>query len=472
MTVVTKRICLLCFVVAVFALPKYAYSGEMTFSSALSTLYKVNESIAAAGETVQRHEMEVKAAKGLYFPTVSLNAGYLRFNDDLQMEVDLSPVKTSLAPLGQISPEIAYGLQGFPSSMNQVIQKEDMFVFGASALWPLFSGGKISAVNKAANIRAEMAHNARYSLQLKLSSRLAELYFGTRLYKDVAEVKKEAFDTMTDHYNKAIKMEKAGVLAKVERMHAEVALAEAKRSYEQALRDCELSKAALKSMLNSDDDIIPSTPLFIIPAYSIEPLSYFQEQALSNNGDIKQLEGGLKLTDTSVTSSYSSFLPSVFLFGGADIYSHNKTSLAPDWTAGIGMTYVIFEGFGGYNKTRAAKSAQRAVQLSKIRAEKDIKTLIEQQYITIENARADYESIQSSIAFTEEYLRARKKAFDQGMATSLDVVDAELALSAAKIAAIGAAYKFDVAMAKLLETSGLFGSFEDYRLKATVELGL
>lgn len=452
--------------------PAFSYGGEMSFSSAVSRLYGSNETIAASNEDINQRRMEKKAALGLFFPTLSLNAGYVHFNDDLKMDVDLSSMKDALAPLGQINPAIGAVLQGFPSSMSQTIQKENLFMLTASAVWPVFTGGKILAANRAASIQIERAEAAGNSAKSKLASQLAALYFGVRLADDVATVKKEVYDAMKSHYEKAVKMEKAGVLARVERMHAEVALSEAERGYRQALRDAELSAAALKSILNADEDITPSTPLFIVPADSFQPLSYFQEQAVASNPDIKQLEAGQRLTDTAVSARYATFLPSVFLFGNADILSYDKSDIMPDWMVGIGLTYTIFEGFGGYNSVRAAKAAQKSFQLTKIRAEKDIKTLVEQQYITIENARADYEAVRASLAFTEEYLRARTRAFDQGMASSLDVVDAELALSGAKMSAIAAAYKFDIAMAKLLETSGLFDYFEDYRSKATVELGL
>ena len=453
-----------------------AYSEEMTFSSAVSRLYSSNETIAASDEDIARRRAEKSAATGLFLPKLSLNAGYTHFNEDLTMDVDLSQMKNALAPLGQtlaqVNPQLGAALGGLPSSMSQTVQKADLFTVGASAMWPIFTGGKIYYANKAASIQIDMAEAAGHSAKSKLASQLAALYFGLRLANDVAAVKKEVYDAMKRHYEKAVKMEKAGVLARVERMHAEVALSEAERGYKQALRDSELSAAALKSILNINDDVVPSTPLFIVPSDAIQPLSYFQEQAVALNSDIKQLDAGRRLTETAVSAQYSTFLPSVFLFGNADLYSNNKSALMPDWMAGIGLTYTIFEGFGGYNALRAAKAAQKSFQLTKIRAEKDIKTLIEQQYLTIENARADYEAVKSSLAFTEEYLRARSKAFDQGMAASLDVVDAELALSGAKMAAIAAAYKFDIAMAKLLETSGLFDYFEDYRLKAAVELGL
>ena len=90
----------------------------------------------------------------------------------------------------------------------------------------------------------------------------------------------------------------------------------------------------------------------------------------------------------------------------------------------------------------------------------------------MENAREDYESSLKSLAFSKEYLRARQKAFTQGMATSLDVVDAEIALSNSKMSAITAAYKFDMALLTMLTTAGMFDSFETYRAKAYIEPAL
>ena len=56
------------------------------------------------------------------------------------------------------------------------------------------------------------------------------------------------------------------------------------------------------------------------------------------------------------------------------------------------------------------------------------------------------------------------------MATSLDIVDAQLALSRVKIERLIAAYEFDVSLAKLLEASGQSEHFEEYLSRADVEV--
>lgn len=449
-------------------------SDNLTFSEAIERLYGNNESIEAAHLVLESLEYEKKAAIGLFFPKVYINAAYAAFEKDLSMKVDLKGPLGGIAsqlPPGIIPPAIGQLLGNIPD-LDQVVQKKSFFTLDATAVWPIFTGGQILAANRAAKLKKDRAKLDVNTVKEELGYTLAERYFSLRLADDIAALRKEVLEAMKSHYEKAVKMEKVGVLAKVERMHAAMAMQDAERSYNAAVRDAQLAMAALKSILNEEGEIIPDTPLFIIPAEHIGNLSFFQDQAMCGNPKLQEIGIAQSLTKVAVQNEASAFFPKLFLFGNANLYDWQLTSLAPDFTFGVAVSWNIFEGLSGYHKLRAAQSLEKSVYLKRSRAGKDIKTLLEQQYITIENARADYEAVQSSIAFTQEYVRARRKAFETGLATSLDVVDAELAFSKARLEAIMAAYKFDTALAKLLETAGLFSEFESYRQKASVELGL
>lgn len=63
---------------------------------------------------------------------------------------------------------------------------------------------------------------------------------------------------------------------------------------------------------------------------------------------------------------------------------------------------------------------------------------------------------------SRELVRIRKKSFQEGMATSTDVIDAETMLSKVQIAFLLAYYKYDVALASLLSTCGMPESFWQY----------
>ncbi len=454
----------------------YLYGADISFSEALESLYTTHESIAASEAEYKQKQYVKKASLGLYSPRISINATYTYFGNDLKMDVDLSSVTGSigglLSGLGSALnlPSLPISL---PSSMEQVIQDEQFFTLNASMVWPIFTGGKIYAANKAASANLEIAKHGRTIRHDELGISLAEKYFTLRFIRDIISLKQDVKESMQEHYEKALKLEKAGMIAKVERLHAEMALSEAEKSLDISMREATLVASALKSMISSnDDDINPTTPLFIVSEEDIENLMYFQDMALSNNARLKQVQATKELAGAGVINSTSSFIPKINAFGMVNIYDYQLTSLAPDYMIGLMFSFNLFDGLQNYHQLKASKHIEESVKLMSLRAEKDIKTLVEQQYITMQNARADYNASLKSLVFTEEYLRARQKAFNQGMATSLDVVDAELALSNSKMAAIQAAYKFDMALVNMLATAGIFDSFEIYKARAYIEPGL
>lgn len=452
----------------------YSYGADITFSQALESLYGTHEGMAQAEADYKQKEYTKKAALGLYSPRISLNAAYAYFGNDLTMDVDLSPISNTVnGIIGGLPLPVPLPPLNLPSSMEQVVQQDQFFTLNAAMIWPVFTGGKIYAANKAASANLEMAKYGKTIRHDELGIAMAEKYFTLRFIKDIISLKQDVRNSMQEHYNKALKLEKAGMLAKVERLHAEMALADAEKSLDTSIREARLVESSLKSMLNSNDDnITPSTPLFIIKAEDIEALMYFQDMASTSNAKLKQVQSAKKLAHAGVINSTSSFIPKINAFGMVNIYDYQLSSISPEYMVGVQMSLNLFDGLQNYHQLKASKTAEESTKLLAARAEKDIRTLVEQQYITMENARADYEASLKSLAFTEEYLRARQKAFNQGMATSLDVVDAELALSNSKMSAIQAAYKFDMALINMLSTSGMFDSFESYRAKAFIEPGL
>ena len=89
--------------------------------------------------------------------------------------------------------------------------------------------------------------------------------------------------------------------------------------------------------------------------------------------------------------------------------------------------------------------------------------------VTIFNACRAVEATETSYSFAREYVRVMEIAFKSGVATSINVVDAQLALSRVKIEKLNAAYRFDVALAELLEASGSSNQFEIYRKNKAAE---
>ena len=98
---------------------------------------------------------------------------------------------------------------------------------------------------------------------------------------------------------------------------------------------------------------------------------------------------------------------------------------------------------------------QQSLAWSREEAEGEFEVAVTELYATLEQTRGEVEVQASSIALGEELLRMRHIAFLEGMATSAEVIDAENALSEARLARLTAYYAYDVALASLLALCGI-----------------
>ena len=126
----------------------------------------------------------------------------------------------------------------------------------------------------------------------------------------------------------------------------------------------------------------------------------------------------------------------------------------PKWAAGIGASFTLFDGFERGHRTAAARIQRSRVDDLELRTRRDVATLVEKRYRDLTKAREQFGALDAALELGQENLRVRTRAFEEGLGTSLDVVDARLSLSRVELERLVAAYEFDVAVAELLEASG------------------
>jgi len=79
---------------------------------------------------------------------------------------------------------------------------------------------------------------------------------------------------------------------------------------------------------------------------------------------------------------------------------------------------------------------------------------VEKTYREATQALAEYDGLGTSLRLAEETVELRKKAFQQGLATSLDVIDASLYVASVKTQRSHAAYTSVTKLARLLALRG------------------
>ncbi len=427
------------------------------FAEALQRARGGNESILAArSEETQRQE-ERRAARGLYWPSVSFDPLYTHLGEEILLDLDpIRDVVLTLHP--QVPPRLV-------PHFEETLFQQDMLRLPLTARWPLFTGGRITAANRAAEARLKDASAQTRQAEEGVLRALVKAYFGLRLALAEQAVRAEALAGLDRHLRDARRLEEEGLIAKAERLNAEVARAEAERQLERAGADVAIARAALANVLAADEPVgDPATPLFVLA--ELEPLERFQSEALARHPALARLAAQKDLASQAVAAQKGAYFPEVFAYGMYELRKADLSPIEPEWLAGVGARFELFDGGSRSKKVAAARAQQERVGLLDRKARRDLATLVERQYREAEKARDQWRSLEATRALADENLRARTRAFEEGLATSLEVVDARLAQARLRLERLAAAYAFENALAELLEASGQGDRFEELRARA------
>jgi outer membrane protein TolC len=441
-------------VIAAWAGPVVAQT-PLSFRDALTMTRQQNQQLRAAEAQVQRARAARAAERGLYFPSVSASGLYAHLNDRLFVDLNgLRPLLSSLNPAVPIPP------------LEATVLRNDPYKATVTARWTVFAGGAIIAANRAAQAGVVAAEQEQQGAEEGVITELVDRYFKRRLAADVLEVRRQALETFTRHLDDARRLKAAGQIARTDELRAEVARAEADRELKKAARDVHLASVALRSTLGHELDPMPTTPLALID--SLEPLTTFTAAADSGNATIGRLAALREQARQGVRAARAELFPSVSVFGTHELFQGRlNTTTDPKWIVGVGARWELFDGFGRVNRLRSARHLEEAVGFEHDRARDEIGTLVQQRYDEYESALEQYQSLETTIALAQESLRSEQKAYEAAVGTSLDVVDAELALSRAQVDRLNALYELDLALARLLEASGQSSRFPEYLDRAT-----
>lgn len=467
----------------------------LTFGDAYERMNINSHVLKRANFEINEKEAERKAAFGLHAPHVFVTANAVQMADPLTL--DLTPVRDAINPLYEIlgkygnfsgvpnpDPNTSGMMPTLPDNVStqvlrtkiqegqaainaaewdKMIQEKQFAAVNANFIWPLYTGGKINAANKASAIYEEEAGLEKRQKQGELLSELATRYYGLVLAEQACKVREQVSEAMKKHLFDSQKLSEQGQIAKVEHLHAQVANSDAERELKKANREVTIVKRALQNTMAVGDssDLTPASRLFILK--NIEDENFFIAMALRNNPQLQQVDSKRELAATGVKLEKSNYLPTVALTGTYDLANKDLSPYVPDWMVGVGLKWSIFEGTSRYRNLQAAKFKEDQVEQAGLKAEEDIKTVIKKLHQQLGMQVEQLEELDKTLEFAQTYVESRDKAFHEGLSTSTELVDANLLLAKVKIERLQAMYNYDVTLATLVQVCGSPELFLEYQ---------
>ena len=338
------------------------------------------------------------------------------------------------------------------ADFNMKVQDDWFFNARLTVVWPIFTGLKIYSAYDAAKENVN-ARKAEFEMaQNTVLMDVATKYFTLRLCEELVVMRETTKKDLEEHLNRSKKLEEGGQISKTERLRAEVALAEAENAYEDALRDQSLARMALASLLHTDTSLTATTP--VESPESIRSMDEFKALAVDKHPGLRQLRIERKRNQNAISAARADYFPTIALFGYKELYTKDLTLLEPEWAIGAKLQWDLFKGGDTRAKVSSAKAMDRSLGSLEEETIDNLKLLVEKRWRELEHAKGRLASLAKTRELADEALRSQNKAYEAGLATGLDVVDAELSLSRLQVADLKAHYDAVVAWLGLLEAAG------------------
>ncbi|MFP4207863.1 MAG: TolC family protein [Wenzhouxiangella sp.] len=408
----------------------------LSFDQAMERLAANSNALEAARRELDAAVAEAAQARGRRLPTLGLEGRATRLNEPLGPELsDYLPGIDGVLPPGLLPERLT-------------IQERQFYNLSVEARLALYSGGRIAAGIAAGEAGAEAGQAALDAVRAQLHELLVQRYFGVVLAEQALAVRQATVDGLERHLAHATRLEEEGLIARAERLRANVALAEAERDLRSAEESRALAASALAALLAMPGDAQPTTQ--IPPPPAAPPVAPLIDQIRASNPTLQELRARKAQAEAAVRAERGSLLPTLGAFGRRELYTGDLTLLDPEWAVGLVARWTLFDG--GQRRARLDQASARSDRLAALLAdaERQLEVRVRQRHEQLVTALARLDSFAATRELAEESLRAQRLAFAEGLTSSLDVIDAELALSRVRLGELQARLQAWIGFAGLL----------------------
>lgn len=448
-------------------------SSFLSLEQAQDILLQVSPKIAANDAAIAASEYQTDALKTLDNPLVFARVSASAYH--LDEDIDLSSLRSGIVneinnSVDGIVPPPVPDLPNFGELVGERLP--DSYDFkrsgettsaGLGVAWPIYTAGRTAALTGASRARTQEALADSILDKNALYNTLIERYFRAQLAIIAAYLRDDAYDTLKQTDHMAERLYEEGFISHVDRLEAQSALADAKSEAVKANNDARLAMIALQRLLRTDYRIKPTTPLFV-SSRPLPDVSYFQDLALNNHPGLQKVAAKRAQAQQLHALSDTGYKPTVMLYG------YGQVEKDPSWVAGVSASWKLW---GGLDKTAslASSSAQiRQADLSEIEVSDNLLLLVEKNWHDVNNAQARYQALQSNVDLAAEVLRLRRLGLQEGVNTTIDVVQAQTQALKARTEQAQAAHDYVQALAALMQSCGTPLAFNAYLNAADIQL--
>jgi outer membrane protein TolC len=422
--------------------PASALDLEATVRQALAN----NDRIRAQDHRLRAADARVEAARGGYWPQLAVEVGARHTNN---------PGQAFMAKLnqGDVSGEDFGPQPGTYSTLNDPDPTTDV----ATALvlrQPVYRGGATTAQVRQASSGRDSAQQDLRSAQLRVALGATEAYLRVQLARARVEVTREALEAARGHRNMAEHRYQAGSALRSDILQARTRVSELEERLLANRNQLELAKSRLNEMLGRklDAPVDIEGELQAPEDVRAAQLGELTEQAVANRPALASLRSRLQGARAGVDAATAALLPQVNL--QARMEDHRADEADQSWLVGAQLQWQLFAGGANWAEREAATAEKYAARAQLSDRLRQIRLEVKRAHLNLETAVRRLETAGRAVESARESLRTTSNRYEQGSATMVELLDAQLARHQARLRRLKAMFDVRMGRARLQQSIG------------------
>jgi len=311
---------------------------------------------------------------------------------------------------------------------------------------PLYQGGAMWAGKKQADHQVEASELQHDYMQQQVLFQTIHAYTRARQSKAAIQAMQAAVKAAEKRYQETQALEKRGVLISSDVMDARVHLLRSALKFKQANNVYAQSLDQLRRVLalESDSNLnVDGEPELVTTQTT---LMAAQQQSLQVRADLKALEASYRASKAAIDVSQSAFLPRVDLVAGQEWNASTPALKNRNSMIGATVSMNLFSGGSDRAKMRASRAKEMALEFKVNDLKQQIHNEVMQAWRMLDESKISDASEREALKQSEESLRIKSLRYQQGLAKTSDLLDAQLQVDTTRLSSIRA--KYDVTIAK------------------------
>ncbi|WP_076791838.1 TolC family protein [Chlorobium sp. KB01] len=393
--------------------------GVLTLEKTIGLVRENHPALKAAAEEITAADARVTKSRSTWFPQITASAGY-----------------TYIDPVSEMSFGGSAPIKFMPNNNYdaKVTARATIFDFGKRG-----NGVELALSGK---------RSAEHALEIsrrELSWQSIQLFYGNLLLHESIRVEQKEIAALNKALDFSTKRYQAGSATRFDLLSTEVRIAAARSralDLAHALRRNELALRRLTGIADNG-------PLTLNGSFSVTPSAAKETglvaQALQQRLEVKLSIENEKSAGQKRSIAIKEGMPVITgsaSYGRSNGYQPDIEAMRNNIAAGLHLEIPIFSGFRNSAERQEATALMHAATLRRLDTEQQVKNEVEEMLDGVQTSSkklltTDAQVNQAKLA--AEHARAR---FENGMATTLDLLDTEASLSQAELARLNATYEY------------------------------